>query len=60
MEEVRGRTPIIRIFLNETSSLRLDTVLGADHSDQYAKRRDIIPDSPTHLLKAILRTARAA
>jgi putative transposase len=59
-DEVRRHTRVIRIFPNEVNSLRLATVLTADSSDQWAKRRYIIPASLTHPLKVILRTARAA
>jgi transposase-like protein len=45
-EEVRRRTRVIRIFPNEASYLRLATALAADRSDQWAKRRYIIPTSP--------------
>ncbi len=40
--------------------LHLATTLTADHSDQWATRCYIIPASPKHPVKAILRTARAA
>lgn len=59
-EEVRRRTRVIRIFPNEASYLRLATALAADRTDQWAKRRYIIPASPTLNVKSILRTARAA
>ena len=42
-EEIRRRTNVIRIFPNEASYLRLATALAADRSDQWAKRRYIVP-----------------
>lgn len=59
-EEIRRRTNVIRIFPNEASYLRLATALAADRSDQWAKRRYIVPDSPTHNVKNALKTLRAA
>ncbi|MCA2990262.1 IS256 family transposase [Gemmatimonas sp.] len=59
-EEIRRRTNVIRIFPNEASYLRLATALAADRSDQWAKRRYIVPDSPTHNVKNALKTPRAA
>jgi transposase-like protein len=59
-EEVRRRTRVIRIFPNEASYLRLATALAADRSDQWAKRRYVVPASPTLNVKGVLRTARAA
>ncbi|MFN4773408.1 MAG: transposase, partial [Gemmatimonas sp.] len=59
-EEIRRRTNVIRLFPNEASYLRLATALAADRSDQWAKRRYIVPDSPTHNVKNALKTPRAA
>lgn len=46
-EEVRRRTTVIRIFPNESSYLRLATALTMDRNDTWAKRRYIIPATPT-------------
>lgn len=59
-EEIRRRTRVIRIFPSETSYLRLATALAADRSDLWAKRRYIIPASPTINVKSALKTPRAA
>jgi len=59
-EEIRRRTRVIRIFPSETSYLRLATALAADRSDQWAKRRYIVPASPTINVKSALKTSRAA
>ena len=59
-EGIRRRTRVIRIFPSEASCLRLATALAADRSDQWAKRRYIIPASPTINVKSALETPRAA
>jgi putative transposase len=59
-EEIRRRTRVIRIFPSEVSYLRLATALAADRSDQWAKRRYIIPASPTVNVKSALKAPRAA
>ena len=55
-EEIRRRTRVIRIFPNEASCLRL----AADRRDGRAKRRYIIPASPTITVKNAMSTTRAA
>jgi transposase-like protein len=57
-EEIRRRTRVIRIFPNEASYLRLATALAADRSDAWAKRRYIVPASPTVNLASVTRMAR--
>ena len=59
-EEIRRRTRVIRIFPNEPSFLRLATALAADRSDSWAKRRYIVPASPTVNVQNVLRRARVA
>lgn len=59
-EEIRRRTRVIRIFPNEASYLRLATALAADRNDAWAKRRYIIPASPTIKVRNILRRQHAA
>lgn len=59
-EEIRRRTRVIRIFPNEASFLRLASALAADRNDQWAKRRYIVPASPTLNVKNVLRPSRAA
>jgi len=59
-EEIRRRTRVIRIFPNEASYLRLASALAADRNDGWAKRRYIIPASPTINVKNVMRTTRAA
>jgi len=59
-EEIRRRTRVIRVFPNEASFLRLASALAADRNDQWAKRRYLIPASPTLNVKNVLRTTRAA
>ncbi|HMN09776.1 MAG TPA: transposase [Gemmatimonadaceae bacterium] len=59
-EEIRRRTRFIRIFPNEASYLRLVTALAADRNDVWAKRRYIIPASPSVNVKNILRRRQAA
>lgn len=57
-EEIRRRTRVIRVFPNEASYLRLATALAADRSDAWAKRRYVVPASPTVNLASVTRTAR--
>lgn len=59
-EEIRRRTRVIRIFPNEASYLRLATALAWDRTDTWAKRRYIIPASPTINVKHVLRRREAA
>jgi transposase-like protein len=59
-EEIRRRTRVIRIFPNEPSFLRLATALAADRSDAWAKRRYIVPASPTINVHTVTRRARVA
>lgn len=59
-EEIRRRTRVIRIFPDEASYLRLVTALAADRSDAWAKRRYIIPATPTSARQAVKRPHRRA
>lgn len=59
-EEVRRRTRVIRIFPNEQSFLRLAAALAADRNDTWAKRRYIVPASPTINVKNVMRRHHAA
>ncbi len=59
-EEIRRRTRVIRIFPNEASYLRLATALAADRNDNWAKRRYIIPASPTINVRHALRGRNVA
>jgi transposase-like protein len=59
-EEIRRRTRVIRIFPNEASYLRLATALAWDRNDTWAKRRYIIPASPTINVKNVLRATQRA
>ncbi len=59
-EEVRRRTRVIRIFPNEASFLRLACALAADRNDQWAKRRYVVPASPTINVHHVTRARRAA
>ena len=59
-EEIRRRTRVIRIFPNEASYLRLVTALAADRSDEWAKRRYIIPHPPTPAPRKPVRRRRRA
>ncbi|MHB0950277.1 MAG: transposase [Gemmatimonadaceae bacterium] len=59
-EEIRRRTRVIRIFPNEPSFLRLATALAADRSDAWAKRRYIVPASPTINVPNVLRRSHVA
>lgn len=59
-EEIRRRTRVIRIFPNEASFLRLATALAADRNDGWAKRRYVVPASPTVNVKNVLRRKHAA
>lgn len=59
-EEIRRRTRVIRIFPNEASFLRLATALAADRNDGWAKRRYLVPASPTINVTNALRRKHAA
>lgn len=59
-EEVRRRTRVIRIFPSEASFLRLATALAADRNDAWAKRRYVVPASPTVNVHNVTRARRAA
>lgn len=59
-EEIRRRTRVIRIFPNEASFLRLATALAADRSDAWAKRRYVVPASPTINVASVMRRSRVA
>ena len=54
-EEVRRRTRVIRIFPNEASFLRLASALAADRNDTWAKRRYVVPASPTVNVHNVMR-----
>lgn len=58
-EEVRRRTRVIRIFPNEASFLRLASALAADRNDTWAKRRYVVPASPTVNVHNVLRQRAA-
>ncbi len=58
-EEVRRRTRVIRIFPNEASFLRLACALAADRNDQWAKRRYVVPASPTVNVQNVTRQRAA-
>lgn len=58
-EEVRRRTRVIRIFPNEASFLRLASALAADRNDTWAKRRYVVPASPTVNVQNVLRQRAA-
>jgi putative transposase len=58
--EIRRRTRVIRIFPNEASFLRLAAALAADRNDGWAKRRYLVPASPTVNVKNVLRRKHAA
>lgn len=58
-EEVRRRTRVIRIFPNEASFLRLASALAADRNDTWAKRRYVVPASPTINVHNVLRQRAA-
>ncbi|MCA2991779.1 transposase [Gemmatimonas sp.] len=55
-EKIRRRTRVVRRFPSEASYLRLATALAADRSDQWAKRRYIMPASTTINVKRALKT----
>lgn len=59
-EEIRRRTRVSRLFPHEASYLRLATALAADRNDVWAKRRYIIPASPTVNVRNVLRRREAA
>lgn len=59
-EEIRRRTRVVRSFPSEASDLRLATALAADRRDQWAKRRCIMPASPTINVKRALKTPCAS
>ena len=58
-EEVRRRTRVIRIFPNEASFLRLASALAADRNDTWAKRRYVVPASPTVNVHNVMRQRAA-
>jgi transposase-like protein len=59
-EEVRRRTRVIRIFPNEASFLRLATALTLDRNDMWAKRRYVVPGTPTSTAEPVKRARRRA
>jgi transposase-like protein len=44
---VRRRTRVIRVLPDEARFLRPASALAADRNDQWAKRRYVVPASPT-------------